>query len=187
MNRRMVDAAGGALIVLLALLLGSSNSGPDPASLEDVETARAYLLEAFQRHKALDLAYAEAMPDSAWRWAPTGGVRDYAQQLAHITHNFFTPWRGEDGPSADSTAYLNDRAIMVEQIEEGWDWAIAHIETMPAEEMVEEIEFFGGQVIPRWRAGTYWIEHAMWTRGSVVPYLRLQGVKPPPIGFFTTD
>jgi hypothetical protein len=187
MNRRLVDAAGGALIVLLALLLGSSGTNPDPGPPDDTEAIRAYLLEAFQRHKALDLAYAQAMPDSAWRWAPADGVRDYAQQIAHIAHDFFTPWRGEHGPSADSAAYLNDRSVMLEQIEEGWDWAIGNVEAMAAAELTEEIEFMGGQVIPRWRASTYWIEHAMWTRGSVVPYLRMNGVTPPPIGFFTTE
>jgi len=187
MSRRLIDAAGGALIVLLALLLGFSDSGPDSPPPQDMEATRTYLLEAFQRHRELDVAYAQAMPDSAWRWAPADGVRDYAQQVAHITHDFFRPWRGEDGPTADSAAYLNDRTVMVEQIEEGWDWAIRYIETMPDEELGEEIEFFGGQVIPQWRAGTYWIEHAMWTRGSVVPYLRLHGVTPPSIGFFTSD
>ncbi len=137
MKRRFTTAAipilllGGALGFLLpepaptadpAMTRGSAPT-VDPApngelsqTPEDVEAVRAYLLEAFERQKQLDMAFAAAMPDSAWRWAPNDDVRDFAKQIAHVTHDFFQPWREDGGPSADSTAYLNDRAVMIAQL-----------------------------------------------------------------------
>lgn len=182
--------AGGTL----ALLPGEEVpdvSPPDPPEAaadhgQDIEAVRSYLLEAFHRQKELDLAYAGAMPDSAWRWAPNDDVRDFAEQIAHITHDFFQPWREDGGPSADSTAYLNDRAVMIAQLEEGWEWAIGRYRSMSAGDLAAVVPMFTGQRLPRWREATYWIEHAQWTRGSVVPYLRAHGVAPPNIRFFTT-
>ena len=183
MTRQRTSVVFGAALALLVIgAFGFSRPNPEP--VQDIETMRAYLLDAFQRHKEPDVAYVNAMPDSAWRWAPTEGVRDYAQQMAHVTHDFFTPWRGDTGPSADSASYLNDKAVMVAQIEEGYDWALAHFGAMSTEELSETVEIFGGRRLPQWRNGTYWVEHAMWTRGSVVPYLRAQGVRPPGIRFF---
>jgi hypothetical protein len=207
MKRRFTTAAipilllGGALGFLLpepaptadpAMTRGSAPT-VDPApngelsqTPEDVEAVRAYLLEAFERQKQLDMAFAAAMPDSAWRWAPNDDVRDFAKQIAHVTHDFFQPWREDGGPSADSTAYLNDRAVMIAQLEEGWDWAIERYGGMSAEDLAAVVPMFTGQRLPQWREATYWIEHAQWTRGSVVPYLRANGVTPPNIRFFTT-
>jgi hypothetical protein len=167
--------------------LGFTDAEPESRPMQDVEVVRGYLLEAFERQKRLDAAYARAMPDSAWRWAPTADVRDFAQQMAHATHEFFSPWRDDGGPSVDSAAYLNDREAMVAELEDGWDWAIRRYRDMTAAELTEEVEFFTGQTLPQWRYGTYWIEHAMWTRGSVVPYLRMHGVEPPTISFFTVE
>lgn len=182
---RAVSLRGLRLGLLLAVLpLGSASANGQGPPETDVEAIRAYLVDALQRNRELDVAYVRAMPDSAWRWAPARGVRDFAQQMAHVTHDFFGPWRDDAGPSADSAAYLNDPDMMVIQIEEGYDWAIARFRDMSAEDLTEPRDFGLARPLPPWRAGAYWIEHAMWTRGSVVPYLRAQGVTPPQIRFF---
>jgi hypothetical protein len=41
-----------------------------------------------------------------------------------------------------------------------------------------------GQSTPLWRVMQYWLDHAMWTRASVIPYLRLNGVDPPQVTFW---
>ena len=41
-----------------------------------------------------------------------------------------------------------------------------------------------GRPAPLWRIMQYWLDHAMWTRASVIPYLRLNGVAPPAVAFW---
>ncbi|MEE9155494.1 MAG: hypothetical protein V3U38_02530, partial [Gemmatimonadota bacterium] len=49
----------------------------------DVEVLRALLVEGLEANKMMDVEFALAIPDSALRWAPTPGVRDFVQQLNH--------------------------------------------------------------------------------------------------------
>jgi uncharacterized damage-inducible protein DinB len=42
----------------------------------------------------------------------------------------------------------------------------------------------GGNTLSTWRIMIYWLDHALWTRGQLVPYLRMHGVAPPDVLFF---
>src|SRR5690606_22827798 len=63
-------------IPLLALVAGTPLLAQMPG--------KEYLIGGFERQKGVLLQYVDAMPDSAWHFSPTPGVRNYAQQLEHI-------------------------------------------------------------------------------------------------------
>ena len=175
-----------SVVVLLALTWPARSSldaqeAPASGSTVDLEEIRAYLIRGFERNRDMDLAYLAAAPDSMLRWAPTEGVRDFAQQMAHTTHNFFRPWRS-DAP-ADSAVYLNDARALGARLDSGYAWAINHVRTASHEVLVSEQEILG-EPRPLWRVMQYWLDHAMWTRASVIPYLRLNSVTPPPVRFW---
>ena len=165
-----------------ALTMPIAAFAQDVDGVVDLDRMRAYLVDAFERNRAMDLAYLEAAPDSMLRWAPTAGVRDFASQMAHTTHDFFAPWRS-DAPAADTAVYLNDKAELAERLGDGYDWALSRLRTMDDATLLTEQQILR-QPAPLWRVMQYWLDHAMWTRASVIPYLRLNGVDPPQVAFW---
>ncbi|MCG8467216.1 MAG: hypothetical protein MJB57_03270 [Gemmatimonadetes bacterium] len=55
---------------------------------------------------------------------------------------------------------------------------------MPAADLAEEAEFFGGRSMPRWRIGFFALEHSMWTRGQMVPYFQANSTPVPENALF---
>lgn len=155
-----------------------------PAALEAQVPPRDYLIGGFERQKGVMLQYVDAMPDSAWHFAPTPGVRNYAQQLEHIAQATSGLTRRIAGtvpaapsfPTADE--YLNNRASMRAFMAAAFDDAIAVVRAMTDADMAATRDMFGMS-----RTGWQWIigiqEHTAWTLGATVPYLRLNGVTPP--------
>ncbi len=168
--------------VVWALTLPLAADAQEPNASVDLDRMRAYLIDGFERNRAMDLAYLEAAPDSMLRWAPTTGVRDFATQMMHTTHGFFKPWRSE-AAAADPAEFLNDKAALAALIADGYDWALDRLRTMDAATLLVEQQILG-RPAPLWRIMQYWLDHAMWTRASVIPYLRLNGVAPPVVAFW---
>lgn len=145
---------------------------------------KEYLLSGFERQKGVLLQYVDAMPDSAWHFTPTPGVRNYAQQLEHIAQATTGLTRRVAGttlaaPTFPAAAdYLNSRAQMRAFMAAAFDDAIAVVQAMSDADMAATRDMFGMS-----RSGWQWVigiqEHTAWTLGSVVPYLRLNGVTPP--------
>ncbi len=168
-----------------AVLLGSGfrAEGEDRlAEPREMETIRAYLIDAFERARAMDVEFAAAIPDSALRWAPNDEVRDFAEQIAHTANNFFIGDAvfGESAPqlAEKDDALLNDRQALAASIGEAYDWILERLRAMPADDLAEEVDFFG-RPMTRWRVCTFALEHAWWTRGQMVPYFRAHGMAPP--------
>ncbi len=149
----------------------------------DVEVLRALLVEGLEANKMMDVEFALAIPDSALRWAPTPGVRDFVQQLNHTAvDNALFIARGVlyiDVPSfGDTAVYLNDKQALVQSVTASYDWVIGTLQELPAEELLEETKLFGRQMT-KWRVYLQALEHAYWTRGQMVPYFRIHGMGPP--------
>lgn len=176
----------GMLAVVAVLPVAGSGGLSAQAAVEGLgtEAMRTYLLEGFQRNLELDLAYLESAPDSMLRWAPTEGVRDFAEQIAHTTHDFFRPWREGAPEPADAARYLNDREVLAHHLRGGYGWVLERIEAMTTDDFnaVQSLGPMGEYSM--WRVFVYWIEHAMWTRATTVSYLRMNGVVPPRVRFF---
>jgi len=159
------------VLVLAAAPLAAQAYAPKEALIAD-----------FERQKAILLRYADAMPDSGYGFAPTPGVRTYAEQLEHIaqaTAGITGRIAGAGAPpAADKAVYLKNKAAMKDFIGKAFDHAIAAVQAMKAEDMTGEVEMFGMK-----RARWKWVigvqEHTAWTLGATVPYLRMNGVTPP--------
>lgn len=159
-----------------------------PAIAQDTsnEGAKAYLIDAFQRARDWDVSLAQAIPDSAMEWAPNPDVRGFAEQVIHTANNgFIAPAVfGTDAPEfGDSDALKADKTALIAAVTDAYDWIIAQLETMPPASLSEETEFFG-RTLARARVLLFALEHAMWTRGQLVPYLHAHGVAIPQARLF---
>ena len=174
---------GSYMLTVVALTATALVPSPARAQADStLESIRLVLIQRFERNREMDLTFLDAVPDSAWRWAPTPDVRDYAEQMAHTTHNFFAPWRNGYAPP-DTSRLLNDRTILRAELGAGYDWAIDRLRTLSHTQLLAELPI-GQNTFPLWRVMVYWLDHALWTRGQLVPYLRMHGVEPPGVLFF---
>lgn len=78
-----------------------------------------------------DVSLVEAIPDSAMRWAPTEGMRDFAQQVAHAANNLFIARAvfGQSGPdllSESDDSLLSDKGAMMDEVVAAIDHASYH-------------------------------------------------------------
>lgn len=171
----------------LAALVATITIAPRQASAQDTGDAqmgamKEYLVNAFERFKTWDVSMAMAIPDSALRWAPNEDVRDFAEQVEHGANNLFaaSAMFGEEPPEGfgDSEVILNDKQALADAVARSYDWIIERMKGLSAEALAEEVTFFG-QTMTRWRVCTFALEHAMWTRGQLVPYLHAHGVPVP--------
>jgi hypothetical protein len=171
----------------LAVLVATIAMAPRPASAQDASDAqmgamKEYLVNAFERFKTWDVSMALAIPDSALRWAPNEDVRDFAEQVEHGANNLFVASAafGEEPPGGfgDSAVILNDKQALADAVARSYDWIIERMKRLSTEELAEEVTFFG-RPMTRWRVCTFALEHAMWTRGQLVPYLHAHGVPVP--------
>jgi hypothetical protein len=144
---------------------------------------RTLMVQNWTRARASALGYLDAMPDSAMRFRPARGARDFAQQLHHLAYvnalaaAQLSPARSFTTP-ADTGTLLRDRRALRAYVARSYDDLITQLRAAP------DSVFSGGAVLfgerrPRWQWLEVAREHAVWTLGQTVPYLRLNGVVPP--------
>jgi hypothetical protein len=117
---------------------------------------------------------------------PTPGVRTFAEQIEHavlgdavITHLAITGSTKLPPLGDADKAYLKSKAGLRSYVTAAIDHAIQMINGVSDAAMVEEVDIFGHK-LPRYRALLEIWDHFPWTLGQTVPYLRLNGVTPPP-------
>jgi len=160
--------------LLLAAGLLQAQSSLTPDQLAD-----------WQRNRTTVLAYIDAMPDSATGFRPTPGVRSFAEQFDHIvTTNLevaAVALRGEKAAPAlgDSTVYLHNKAALRKYAAATYDYLLKALQEAKPAQLSKRVAIYGQPPQPASRLALLSYEHAVWTLGQVVPYLRLNGVKPP--------
>jgi hypothetical protein len=143
------------------------------------------LLADFERNHTTVLAYIDAMPDSAMGFRPTPGVRSFAQQFDHIvTTNLEVAaiaLRGLKAAPAlgDSTKYLHDKADLRRYADTTYGYMLGALRAASAAQLRKPVAIYGQPPQPAARLAQLSFEHSVWTLGQVVPYMRLNGVKPP--------
>lgn len=161
-----------------ALALGALVAAP--AAAQDLKST---LIDDFERQRANVLQMVDAMPEAGLRSAPTEGVRDFAQQIEHVVGgNVSIVGSGFDRPApqlGDPQVYLGSKAELRAFVNRGFDEVRRMIQAWSAEELNDEVSLFGQTMVPRWKLAQLAHEHAVWTLGATVPYLRLQGATPP--------
>lgn len=142
------------------------------------------LISVLQTHKASLLRYIDAAPDSMLGFRPVPGVRNFAQQIEHaawgdaliahlaITGSMAVPSMG------DSAVYLHNKAALRAYSIRAMDHAIEMVRGVKDADMLAEVNMFGNKVT-RVRGLMELLDHFPWTLGQTVPYLRMNGVKPP--------
>jgi len=178
-----MNATRTARLTPLALVAAATAFAAAPASAQDTshEGAKTYIIDALQRARDWDVSLAQAIPDSAMDWAPSPDVRGFAEQVIHAANNTFIAPAvfGAEAPDfGDADALAADRTALVAAVTGAYDWIIGRVQAMPAEGLAEETEFFG-RTLSRARVLLFALEHAMWTRGQLVPYLHAHGVAVP--------
>ncbi len=167
--KRLMSAA--VLVVLAAA----------PAASQDV---KATLMNDFERQRANVLGMVDAMPESGLRTAPTDGVRDFAQQIEHVVSGNVNIVRsGVDRPvmieGHSPEVYLNSKEDLKRFVNAGFDAVHEMIMAETATTLTADAELFGRATVERWQLIKTAYEHAVWTLGATVPYLRMQGASPP--------
>lgn len=179
--------APALLLAALASAVAAAGCGQGDATGErsgvDADSVRAVLIRGFEQARAVDRAFAGAIPDSALRWAPTPEVRDFAEQVEHaVLDNVRIVAMGvaeEEPPALGDTAdYLNDREELERAVDRSYDYVLETLRELPASELTAEGEVFG-RTLPRWNIFLLALQHGEWTRGQLVPYFRIHGIDPP--------
>jgi uncharacterized damage-inducible protein DinB len=143
------------------------------------------LLTDLQRKRATVLAYIDAMPDSAADFRPTPGVRTLAGQFDHIVSTNLdvaaVALRGLKAapPLGDSAVYLHNKAALRRYAEATYDYFLKALQQAKPAQLQKPVAIYGQPPQPALRLAALSFEHAVWTLGQVVPYLRLNGVTPP--------
>lgn len=181
---RPAAPATAAALVLLAS--GLVLVGPASSQTLDAAAFRASALDDFERMRGNVVQIVDAMPDSALHFAPTPGVRNFAEQIEHVVvGNVNIVASGLDAdrvPLGDESVYLNDKAELRAFVNRGFDRVAEIVSAMGDAELQEEGTLFGQIPTPKWKIVELAYEHGVWTMGSLVPYMRLNGVTPPSYG-----
>lgn len=162
-----------ALLLLLAIAT--------PIHAQDVGEK---LRDDFRRLRANVVGVVEAMPREGIRAAPTGGVRDFAEQIEHIAAGAVGIIRtGLDSDHIDvgmeRDVYLNDPDSLAAFVHAAFDRIDALLAGMDEEVLTTPGSLFGQLERPRWMIVQAAYEHGVWTLGATVPYLRMNGAAPP--------
>jgi hypothetical protein len=149
-------------------------------------TPLATMVVDWERQKKNVLAYIAVMPDSAMTFAPTPGVRTFAQQVEHFvgtnTEIAAVVLRGLKRPPTlgDTAQYLHKKAALTDFTTKSYDYLLDALRSATPEQLATSHTLFNQPAAPGWRWLELSREHATWTFGQLIPYLRLNKVTPPP-------
>ena len=149
-------------------------------------TAPPTLRADWQRDRGNVLAYVDAMPESALAFRPTPGVRTFAQQIAHVVESdvdvaaLALLGRARAPVLGDSAQYLHHQAALHAYVAAAYDFVLSAMAQATAAQWRRRSSMYGQPPEPPARWFDLAHEHSVWTLGQVVPYLRLNGVTPPP-------
>ena len=143
-----------------------------------------------QQRKIIDLA--NAIPESAYGWRPSAGVRSVGEVLQHIAaDNYILPvYMGTPAPAATgitadystAVAFETRRGLTKAQIVAELEASFAHlhraITTNTDANISENINWFGTQT-SRLQAMTGTVGHLHEHLGQLIAYARSNNVKPP--------
>lgn len=173
-----------AAVLLAASLVAAGAAGAE------AQVPRDLLRRDLERDRRNLRAYVRSMPDSLFSFRPTPGVRTFAEQIEHIVLDnaniVGTALLGDtvEWERPPRAAYLSGKDALLELVDRGYGLILRLLDETPDPALEEDARVFGRYAVPRWRAFEAAREHATWTLGQTVPYLRLNGITPPPYEVF---
>jgi len=142
------------------------------------------MIADWERQRATFLAYIDAMPDSAMAYHPTPGVRDFAQQIVHAVGTnlevaAITLRGAKDPPFTLDSAQIHQKAALRDYTDRAYGYLLDALKSATPSQLLKQSSVYNLPVesAARWLSLSY--EHAVWTLGATIPYLRLNGVTPP--------
>lgn len=145
---------------------------------------KGQMIEDWERQRTNVLAYIDAMPDSAMAYRPTPGVRDFAEQILHAVGTNLEiaamALRGQQTvPFTLDSTQLHQKGALHDFTDRAYTYLLESLKSASPSQLLKQTSVFNlpPQTATRWLALSY--EHAAWTLGQTVPYLRLNGVTPP--------
>ena len=189
--RHIAATVFAASLVSSAGTVNAQAASVKPASAAKPATLAASLpkdimLVDWERQKKNVLAYIDVMPDSAINFAPTPGVRNFAQQIEHFvgtnTEIAAIVLKGLKSPPSlgDTAAYRHQKAALREYTTKSYDYLIDALRGATPAQLSKSFALYNQPAAPAWRWLDLSKEHAVWTFGQLIPYLRLNKVTPPP-------
>lgn len=143
--------------------------------------ARGVLLEDVERSRQNVLKYLDAAPDSMLGYRPLPGVRTFAGQIAHAAgaNPFIVggAWKAQSRFRPDSTAEQSKAGLRT-LVNGAYDEFARLVREAPDAQLAAT-GTFANMTKTNWRWVGTALEHATWTLGQTVPYLRANGVTPP--------
>lgn len=147
-------------------------------SAQSIEIDR--LVFEWKNMKNMVVNSAKAMPEENYGYVAAEGLRNYADQIKHITtsNRFFVGYLvGDDNSEANAKTKDNvtGKDAIIKDLEESFDYVIA---TLPKiKDFDETIDMFG-QKLTRTEALMLTEHHLHREQGKVTIYMRAKGVAP---------
>jgi hypothetical protein len=187
----LVQRITAAAVLTAALLQPAASARAQSAATKSATGGaatipKAIMLVDWQRQKKNVLAYIDAMPDSAITFAPTPGVRNFAQQIEHFvgtnTEIAAVVLKGLKQPPTlgDTAAYRRQKAALRDYTTKSYDYLLEALRGATPAQLAKTYALYNQPAAPAWRWLDLSKEHAVWTFGQLIPYLRLNKVTPPP-------
>jgi hypothetical protein len=157
-----------------------------PIAAQSAMPPKSIMLVDWERQKKNVLAYIDVMPDSAMGFAPTPGVRTFAGQIEHFvgtnTEIAAVVLRGLKQPPTlgDTAAYRHKKAALKDYTTKSYDYMLESLRAATPAQLSKTHALYNQPAAPAWRWLDLSKEHAVWTFGQLIPYLRLNKVTPPP-------
>lgn len=146
---------------------------------------RLALLDDWRHQHRHILAVIDSATPAMLDFRTTPGVRTFAEQIYHvgdvaarIVSGAVTGRPLPAGLLGDTAATLHDRARLRAQTNQVFEFVLSALAEMSDDELAREQAAFGGSM-PRYRWNLTALQHAAWTLGQTVPYLRMNGRTPP--------
>jgi uncharacterized damage-inducible protein DinB len=174
-----------AVFILFAAVLPISKSiGQATISGDSI---KALLVNDWERAKSYTQDYLKAMPADKYSFKATDSIRNFAQQMLHLTEGTMfmistgTGAKLPGGPGLEQRTSAQTADSVMYYVNMGYDYAINAIKTIPANKLMEPVSFNMGQTVTASRLGWFMkaFEHQTHHRGQTTIYLRLSGIRPP--------
>ena len=174
------------LLLTACLMLGSA----EYAAGQDASMVRAEIATTMEAAGRKMVALAEAMPQEAYAWRPSEGVRSVSEVYMHVvgTNYWFPTVVGGEPPSASgvTAAYRSvpplesetDKATVVAALRASFEYVVEFIRNAPADRLDEAVDMFGQTTTHRGvllETSVHLHEHL----GQSIAYARTNGVTPP--------
>jgi uncharacterized damage-inducible protein DinB len=141
----------------------------------------------WELQKAYTLEVAEAMPAEKYTFKPTEEMRTFGELMAHIgssNYSFSANARGAEPPAEARFEGEATKERVVAFLRGAFDYAAEAIASLDDQQAKEEISIFGGRLtLTRAKLIEFMRNHTTHHRGYALPYLRLNGIKPPAYRF----